>query len=344
MLAICTTNEPIVFQAPKTIRPADKMEPEGKKPRAKTRQRRKFVPLTMNNPLKKKSGTTKDKNLNQPSASTHMVVELYKEALQATSGPASLGVTGEVRADPQLISVVSVSLTEPVFSAFTIIQSKSASRNDASADFIAEADPRKSAPKDLLSQQQEMKLDDLSELVKDKGTEAIDLDNPEEDQPLMVLIDEDEEVHLEKEKAAAEAEAALLFAQPTFPNVQQLTKLVVNEINETLGDLKKYVEELEIEVATLKNIKLDFPARLLALPEQVSSFNVQFSRLKILDVIPSLLNKLTEAPNMFANAIESTSQKAGVAGVAIVAGVPSVGRANSHPAEGEKYTNQATIT
>ncbi|GJT88111.1 hypothetical protein Tco_1069828 [Tanacetum coccineum] len=147
MLAICTTNEPIVFQAPKSIRPADKMEPEGKKPGAKTRQRRKSVPLTMNNHLskleaikgaplskedtksqaghskrKKKSGTTKGKNLNQPSASTHMVAELYKEALQATSGPTSFGVIGEVRADPQLINSI--------------------------------ADPGKSAPKDLLSQQQ----------------------------------------------------------------------------------------------------------------------------------------------------------------------------------------------
>ncbi|GJX35938.1 hypothetical protein Tco_0247495 [Tanacetum coccineum] len=50
---------------------------------------------------KKKSGMAMNKNLSQPSASTPMVIELHKEAQQATSGPASLWVIGEVRADPQ---------------------------------------------------------------------------------------------------------------------------------------------------------------------------------------------------------------------------------------------------
>ncbi|GJT88112.1 hypothetical protein Tco_1069829 [Tanacetum coccineum] len=110
------------------------------------------------------------------------------------------------------------------------------------------------------------------------------------DQPSSSSSVLNQNIKLEKEKAAAEAEAALLSAQPTFPK----------------WDLKKYVEELEIEV----------PDDLKVLPEKIEE-------LKILDAIPSLLNKLTEAPDMFANAIES-SQKTSVAGV------PLVGRANSH--------------
>ncbi|GKB49703.1 hypothetical protein Tco_0900456 [Tanacetum coccineum] len=66
-----------------------------------------------------------NKNLSQPSASTPMVIELHKEAQQATSGSASLGVTGEVGVDAQ--------------------------PNNS----IAEVDPGKSAHKDLLSQQQD---------------------------------------------------------------------------------------------------------------------------------------------------------------------------------------------
>nr|GEW91727.1 hypothetical protein [Tanacetum cinerariifolium] len=49
------------------------------------------------------------------------------------------------------------------------------------------------------------------------------------------------------------------------------------------------------KVAALENLKLDLPAGLLALPGQVSSINVQFSKLKVLDALLSLLNKVTEA-------------------------------------------------
>nr|GEX55641.1 hypothetical protein [Tanacetum cinerariifolium] len=94
-----------------------------------------------------------DKNSSQPLASTLVVAKMHKEAQQATSGPTSLGVTGEVRINPQLSSVVLVSSTEHVFSTSTIIHSESASGHDASSDSTIEANPGKSAPKDLLSQQ-----------------------------------------------------------------------------------------------------------------------------------------------------------------------------------------------
>ncbi|GJS43208.1 hypothetical protein Tco_0931104 [Tanacetum coccineum] len=66
----------------------------------------------------------------QPSASTPVVAELHKEALQATGGPTSLGATSEDRVNPQLI------------------------RHDASAAFTAEADLGKSDPNDSISKQQ----------------------------------------------------------------------------------------------------------------------------------------------------------------------------------------------
>ncbi|GJS79033.1 hypothetical protein Tco_0728914 [Tanacetum coccineum] len=53
MLAIFTANEPVAFKAPKTSSHTEKKDPKGKKPGAKTGQRKKSTPSTMNNPLSK---------------------------------------------------------------------------------------------------------------------------------------------------------------------------------------------------------------------------------------------------------------------------------------------------
>ncbi|GJT65957.1 hypothetical protein Tco_1017437 [Tanacetum coccineum] len=140
---------------------------------------------------------------------------------------------------------------------------------------------------------------------------------------------------MENEKATAKAEVTFLSAQPSYPNVQQLTELLVSDINEAVGDLKRYVEGLEIDipddlkailekleefqssvsgltkqVAELKNLKMDLPAGLLALPKQVSSINAYLSKLKVVDIIPSLLKKVTEAlDRLTGSLVESFKQK-----------------------------------
>ncbi|GJY54259.1 hypothetical protein Tco_0445923 [Tanacetum coccineum] len=158
-----------------------------------------------------------------------------------------------------------------------IVQSESALGHDASADSTAEADLGKSAPNDLLSQQQDafetsldlsisddatkkIKLEDLSKLVKDMDVDFMDLDSLEDDKPI---------IKLEKEKADTEAEAALLKAQLSFPNVEQLTELLISDINREIKDLRKYIEGMEIKI--LRDLK------------------VQMSKLKTLDALPSLL-------------------------------------------------------
>ncbi|GKB15622.1 hypothetical protein Tco_0849545, partial [Tanacetum coccineum] len=133
----------------------------------------------------------------------------------------------------------------------------------------------------------------------------------------------------------AQAKAALLKAQPTFLNVQQLTKLLLDKWGK--GDFKQYMEKLEIKVTSdlkvlprkleefqfsisvltsqvdaLENIKLDILVRLLALPVNVSSINAQLTKLKVLDAIPSLLNRVAEALDRFTTAIDLASQKASV--------------------------------
>ncbi|GKB66036.1 hypothetical protein Tco_0927448, partial [Tanacetum coccineum] len=202
---------------------------------------------------------------------------------------------------------------------------------------------------------EEIKLEDLSELVKYIGTEVMDLDTQEDDQPFMVLSNMEEEVHaephaetegililipsypksikiqelstqvlllqsqnikLEKKKIASEVEVVFLSAQPSFPNVQQLIELLVkslkpklsqlltdhdfsssiptepkevpskvNDINRAVREFKKYIEEMEIEIPSDLNL----------------------SKLKVLDALPSLLNRVTEALDGFAQVIKSTS-------------------------------------
>ncbi|GKD03376.1 hypothetical protein Tco_1178350 [Tanacetum coccineum] len=168
MLAIYNANEQVAFQAPQTSSHTKKKDPKGNKPRAKSGHG-KIIPDDKSHPQskieatksasllkeatksqvghskkRKKSSTAKDTNLIQPPASTLVVDGMHKEVHQATSGPTSLGVTGEEGADPQL-----------------------SSDNDALAAFTYEVDLDKSVPKDLLSQKQ----------GNDEGTQNISFDH-----------------------------------------------------------------------------------------------------------------------------------------------------------------------
>ncbi|GKC57867.1 ribonuclease H-like domain-containing protein [Tanacetum coccineum] len=82
------------------------------------------------------SSSAKDKSLSHHSPPTPVVGEMHKEEQQAAGGPTSLGPP--VKKEPTISSVVSTS------------------GYDASADSIAEADPRLSAPNDFIPSQQGM--------------------------------------------------------------------------------------------------------------------------------------------------------------------------------------------
>ncbi|GJV92617.1 hypothetical protein Tco_1540430 [Tanacetum coccineum] len=246
-----------------------------------------------------------------------------------------------------------------------------------------------------------IKLEDLAKLVSHVKSSFKDLDSPEDD-PIIVVNDsdedEDDEVHatensqkykLELEKNKVEAEAALLKAQPSFPNVEQLKELLVKSLKtefsnilsahnfrsslptelkdlpskfnnltgevkglknqvhnleiKLLGELKeippkmegftKNVTSLTSQVAKLKTLQWELPAKFLIVPSQV---NMIQAKLKTLDALLSLLNKVTNALNQFAQAITSNKTEGD--------SVPSAGQAGTQPAEGEKNTNQATIS
>ncbi|GKC55402.1 hypothetical protein Tco_1078147, partial [Tanacetum coccineum] len=72
------------------------------------------------------------------------------------------------------------------------------------------------------------------------GTHIMDLDSPNDDEPIIVQDESDEESQnhkLEKQNSKAEAEIDFLLAQPTFPNVQHLTKLLVKSLQPELSKI-----------------------------------------------------------------------------------------------------------
>ncbi|GJV69305.1 hypothetical protein Tco_1484814 [Tanacetum coccineum] len=195
------------------------------------------------------------------------------------------------------------------------------------------------------------------EVTKDKDNEATSHDVPKDTsvppppspksaqiQELMAQVHllQSQKEELEQAKAKAEAEVASMKAKPSYPDITQLTELLIKE-------LKKHVRDMEIElhrdlkeiptklktftftisslssqVAKLKNIQWELPAEFLNLPSQVSLVQEKF---KTLDSLPSLLHKVCHNGE---NASGATSMN-----------VPSAGKATDSLAEGEKNTKDA---
>ncbi|GJY81184.1 hypothetical protein Tco_0493935 [Tanacetum coccineum] len=127
----------------KALKPSSQTKevPQGKKPGAKSKFRRKqsskHTSESQTEASKSKTGqseietmsiSSKDKRPSHLSPPTLVVGEMHKETQQATGGPTSLGASSEERAHPQL-----------------------SSGHDASAYSTTEADPGLSAPNDSIS-------------------------------------------------------------------------------------------------------------------------------------------------------------------------------------------------
>nr|GEW61358.1 hypothetical protein [Tanacetum cinerariifolium] len=242
---------------------------------------------------------------------------------------------------------------KPIYSVSIIIHFESALEHDVSAKSKVIAGFSLSAPKDSISQtigkgasdiakkieeefntssdlssfedtQKEIKLKDLSKLVQDVRVDFMDLDSPNDNEPIIVQDESDEEVHaekaqnhkLEKQKSKAEAEVAFLTAQPSYPNMTQFTELLVtslkpesshllsshdfgsllptelkelpykfNELTKEVKELKKHVYDLEIEL--LGDLK-EIPTKLGTFTSIVKSLTTQVAKLKTLQISPQL--------------------------------------------------------
>ncbi|GKF48272.1 hypothetical protein Tco_0141523, partial [Tanacetum coccineum] len=156
-----------------------------------------------------------------------------------------------------------------------------------------------------------IKLEDLTKLVSHVQPSFKDLDSPEDvlssqiqELTNQVLILQSQKHKLELEKNKAETEAALLKAQLSFSNVEQLKELLVKSLKTKfsnilsahdfssslptelkdlpfkLNELTREVKGLTAQVAELKTLQWELLAEFLSLPAQVASVQ---AKLKTLD-------------------------------------------------------------
>ncbi|GJS45156.1 hypothetical protein Tco_0595277 [Tanacetum coccineum] len=228
-----------------------------------------------------------------------------------------------------------------------------------------------------------IKLEDLAKLVSQIQPSFKDLDSPEDD-PVIIVDESDEDEpnaktedtsvprsssprssqiqeltnqvlilqsqkhKLELEKNKAEAEAALLKAQPSFPNVEQLNELLVKSLQNEflkilsshdfssslptkLKDLPIKFNELTKEIKGLKTqvheLEIELPKELKEIPTKLEDFT---------KTATSLTSHVAELKTLkFTEVLESTSTKARDQSV------PSAGKADTMPAEAEKESTES---
>ncbi|GJW10142.1 hypothetical protein Tco_1575969 [Tanacetum coccineum] len=294
---------------------------QGKQPGAKSGRKRKSTSSsTKHNPF-----SAKDSNPIQPLTSTLVVVELHKEDLQATSGSTSLGVTIEVRANPQLSSTnphVLVDKTKSASEGLETVLNEPETEKDASnaEREVSFRDDEFNTSPDLSSSddvKKEIKLEDMWRLISWTWTHLkmihpslfkMKIGKKFMLKSTRLLLLQTLNSKLVKEKDAAKIEASLLKAKPPFPNVEQLTQLLVNSFKHELSKLLSshdFSNSLPTELKELPskfkditrdNIELkkywELPAEFLVVPGQVLSIQ---AKIKTFDALPSLLTKVTEA-------------------------------------------------
>ncbi|GJX69967.1 hypothetical protein Tco_0307138 [Tanacetum coccineum] len=207
-----------------------------------------------------------------------------------------------------------------------------------------------------------IKLEDPAKLVSSVQPSFKDLDSPKDD-PIIVVDDSDEDEEVDKVHATINTETEDASVPKSTSPSSLLTELKelpskFNELAKEVKGLKKQVLDLEIElpgelkeiptkledftktitsltsqVAKLKTLQYEHLVEFLSVPIQVEVIQ---TKLKTLDALPSLLHKVTNALNQFAQAIASKKTNDN--------NVPSAGQADTQPAEGEKNTNQVTIS
>ncbi|GKB99331.1 hypothetical protein Tco_0985468 [Tanacetum coccineum] len=139
-----------------------------------------------------------------------------------------------------------------------------------------------------------------------------------------VLLLQSQNQKLEQLKNKAKAEFSFLTAQRSYLNVITVLSREVKELN-------KHVQGMEFELPG------DWKEISTKLETFTSVVSIQ-AKLKTLDTLPSLLNKVTDTLTRCAHILENASPKAGEKSV------PLAGQAGASPAEGEKNTNQAIIS
>ncbi|GJT67573.1 hypothetical protein Tco_1019053 [Tanacetum coccineum] len=190
------------------------------------------------------SNLAKDKSPSHPSVSIPMDAELHKEDQQAAGGPTSLRVTSEEGA---------------------ILQGMDKGTKNYAPDHIfAGTNPS------VLVDSTKFGRDGLTTnhtktgATKDMRFAFMDTDS-NEDEPIIVLLLKSLNLKLKQEKDKAEAEVAFLNAKPLYPNVNQLTELLVPSIK---LEISKLLSSHEFSSSLPDELK-ELPLKINALSREV---------------------------------------------------------------------------
>nr|GEU79999.1 hypothetical protein [Tanacetum cinerariifolium] len=250
-------------------------------------------------------------NPSQPLVFTPVDTGINKEDQQATGGLTSLGVAIKERANPRLSSGMSkFNLNKPIYLAFFIIHSESASGNDASAVSTAKVDHGNSAPNQTKSISERLetiltqpitekrassvarqieeetsstiKLEDIAKLVSHVQPSFKDLDSPEDD-PVIGVDDTDEDKEDEIYAATNDKTEYTSVPKSSSPYslLTELKELLskFNGLTEEVKGLTKQLHELEIKLpGDLKEI----PTKLEDFTNTITSLTSQVAELKTL--------------------------------------------------------------
>ncbi|GJW80676.1 retrovirus-related pol polyprotein from transposon TNT 1-94 [Tanacetum coccineum] len=243
------------------------------------------------------SSSAKDKIPSHSSASIPVVAEMHKEAQQAAGGPTSSGAT----TDPGIFAP-NDSIHEQ--------QGMDEGAQNYSLDHIFAGtnpsvlvDKTKSARDGLKTAHADLDESEVEEIKRYEDTHATSNDGPEDTSiphppsPKSVQIQE----------LMVQPELSKLLASHDFTSCLPIElKELPSKITELSGDvkeLKKHVRDMEIDLhGDLKEI-------LKKLETFTSTISIQ-EKLKTLDALTSLLNKVTDTLNKFATSVENASSKA----------------------------------
>ncbi|GJV67556.1 retrovirus-related pol polyprotein from transposon TNT 1-94 [Tanacetum coccineum] len=312
MKAICNLDVPVDSKAPKYSSPIKEKET--------------------------KSSSAKDTSPSHPSPSTPVVGVMHKETQQAADGPTSLGATSEEGAHPQLSSVDSTAKANPdIYAPSDFVPQQrgmnEGTKNTSYDHIIAGSNPSvlvnktKSARDGLKTAHtstneesrvdditQKVKLEDLSDILKDTRSAFFTLDSPT-DEPIIISDESEEDEESQKEelehaKVKAEAEVASMKAKPLYPNIYQLTELLVTSLKPKLSklfashefascllielkELPSKITELSGEIKELKqhvrDMEIELPGDLVEIPTKLETFT---------STIYSLLSQVAELKNI----------------------------------------------
>ncbi|GJR87454.1 hypothetical protein Tco_0211465 [Tanacetum coccineum] len=257
MKAICNLDVPVDFKAPKPSSQTEEV-PQGKKHGDKSGLRRKksskHTSESKTEPSKSKtsqlekatrSSSAMDKSPSHPSPSTPMVGEMHKETQQAAGGLTSLGATSEEGSHLQLCSG-----TKP-----SVLVDQTKSAGDGLKTVHTDSGTNKESRADDISKK--IKLEDLSNLLKDTRSVFFTPDSPQ-DEPIIVSDESEEEEEFAKDKdthaSSHDVPEDTSIPHPPSLKSAQIQELMAHELSMEFQALLVLVSSVQKQLKTLDSL------------------------------------------------------------------------------------------